>query len=121
MAGIYAQVDDGEFHDEEKPTWDDDINIDDIAPPMASSSKRKAKKSGKRSNTAGDEDEDDEMGEGDEVHGEGGEWDGDEWGGEEWDGTEETRKKKLQEYMDSLFELEFNDVVSAIRFQYRHL
>jgi len=61
MAGIYAQDDDGEFYDEEKPMWDDDINVDDIVPPVASSSNR----------------------------------------------------KRLQEYMDSLLELEFNDVVSA--------
>ena len=104
MAGIYTQDDNGEFYDEEKPTWDDDINVDDIVPPVASSSKKKSKKGKKKGDIAIDEDY--EMGEG-------GEWDE-----EEWDGTEEMRKKKLQEYMDSLLELEFNDVVSAFRFRY---
>ena len=96
MAGIYDQDDDGEFYDEEKPTWDDDINVDDIVPLVASSSKKKSKKDAKKRNAAVGEDEDYEM---------------EEYG--EWDGTEEMRKKKLQEYMDSLLELEFNDVVSA--------
>ena len=114
MAGIYAQDDDGGFHDEEKPTWDDDIDIDDIVPPMASSSKKKRdKKDRKKGKADVDEDGDYEMGEGGEVYGEDEEWD------EEWDGTEETRKKKLQEYMDSLLELEFNDVVSVNSLQ-RH-
>lgn len=31
---------------------------------------------------------------------------------EEWDGTEEMRKKKLDEYMDELYGMEFNDIVS---------
>lgn len=31
---------------------------------------------------------------------------------EEWDGTEEMRKRKLDEYMDELYGLEFNDIVS---------
>jgi len=134
MAGIYAQ-DDGEFHDEDKPTWDDDIDIDDIIPPTASSSKEKKrnkkdkkrnkkdkkrnkkdkkrnKKDKKKGKKADVEDEDYEMGEGDEAGREDEEWD------EEWDGTEEMRKKKLQEYMDSLLELEFNDVVSVNNSQY---
>jgi len=116
MAGVYAQDDDGGFYDEEKPTWDDDINVDDIVPPPASSSEgKKNKKDRKKGKSTGDEDEDYGMGEGDEAYREGGEWDD-----EEWDGTEEMRKKKLQEYMDSLLELEFNDVVSSTRFQYDH-
>ena len=116
MAGIYSQDDGGEFYDEEKPTWEDDIDIDDIVPPTASSSKKKNKKDRKKRKTANDDDEDYEMGEGDEAYEEDGEWDD-----EEWDGTEDMRKKKLQEYMDSLFELEFNDVVSALRFQQHFL
>ena len=119
MAEIYAQDDAGGFHDEEKPTWDDDIDIDDIAPSTVSSSKKgkkKSKKDGKKGKIVGDEDEDYEMDEGDGAYGEDGEWDD-----EEWDGTEEMRKRKLQEYMDSLLELEFNDVVSATRAQYHFL
>jgi len=109
MAGIYAKDDDGGFHNEEKPTWDDDIDIDDILPPTASSStgKKENKEDRKKGRAAGDEGEDYEMGESDEAYREDEEWD------EEWDGTEEMRKEKLQEYMNSLLELEFNDVVSA--------
>lgn len=33
---------------------------------------------------------------------------------EEWDGTEEMRKRKLDEYMDELHGLEFNDIVRAL-------
>jgi len=114
MAGMYAQDNDEEFYDEEKPAWDDEINIDDIVPPVASSSKKekKSKKDRKKGKKPGDGHEDHEMGEGGEAYGEDGEWD------DEWDGTEEMRKKKLQEYMDSLLELEFNDVVSATCFQH---
>ena len=114
MAGIYAPDDDGPFYEEEKPTWDDDIDIDDIVPPVASSSKKekkKSKKDKKKSKTTGDEDEDYELNEAGEAYGEEEEWDD-----EEWDGTEDMRKKKLQEYMDSLLELDFDDVVSVSRF-----
>jgi len=31
--------------------------------------------------------------------------------GEEWDGTDEMRKRKLDEYMEELYKLEFNDIV----------
>lgn len=30
---------------------------------------------------------------------------------EEWDGTDEMRKRKLDEYMEDLYKLEFNDIV----------
>ena len=118
MAEIYAQDNDEGFYDEEKPTWNDDIDIDDIVPPTASSSKKgkKNKKDGRKGKTVDVVDEDYGVGEDDEAYGEDGEWND-----EEWDGTEEMRKKKLQEYMDSLLELEFNDVVSAIRFQFNSL
>ena len=117
MARIYIRDDDEKFQDEEKPIWDEDINIDDIAPPVASSSKEEKK--GKRRKTKeknkSNEDGDYRLGDGDEAYGEGGEWDD-----EEWDGTEEMRKKKLEKYMDSLLELEFNDMASAIRVQSHH-
>ncbi|KAJ3525200.1 hypothetical protein NM688_g8440 [Phlebia brevispora] len=40
--------------------------------------------------------------------------------GEEWDGTEEMRKRKLEEYMDEVYGLEFNDIVAGMptRFKY---
>lgn len=102
MAGVYAQDDDGEFCEEDKPTWDDDINIDDIVPPVASSSRKKNKKDKKKG-----KDEDEEHGLSEEYEGYGED--------EEWDGTEEMRKRKVQEYMDSLLDLDFDDVVSAAR------
>lgn len=107
MAGIYAQDDDREFYDEEKPTWDDDINIDDIAPSVASSSKQKGRKKGKKTG-----DEGHGAGEDDEAYEEDWEWD------DEWDGTEEMRKKKLQEYLDSLSGLDFNDMASVVRLRH---
>ena len=33
-------------------------------------------------------------------------------GEEEWDGTEEMRKKVLNKYMDEIYGMDFNDVVS---------
>lgn len=30
---------------------------------------------------------------------------------EEWDGTEEMRKRKIREYMDEVYGMEFNDIV----------
>lgn len=30
---------------------------------------------------------------------------------EEWDGTEEMRKRKVQEYMDEVYGMDFNDMV----------
>ncbi|EGO00761.1 hypothetical protein SERLA73DRAFT_159447 [Serpula lacrymans var. lacrymans S7.3] len=39
---------------------------------------------------------------------------------EEWDGTEEMRKRKIQEYMDEVYGLDFNDMVAGMptRFKY---
>uniref|UniRef100_A0A5K1K0K2 43kDa secreted glycoprotein (Immunodominant antigen Gp43) n=1 Tax=Ganoderma boninense TaxID=34458 RepID=A0A5K1K0K2_9APHY len=39
---------------------------------------------------------------------------------EEWDGTEEMRKRKLEEYMDEVYGLDFNDMVGGMptRFHY---
>ncbi|KAJ3562423.1 hypothetical protein NP233_g9584 [Leucocoprinus birnbaumii] len=39
---------------------------------------------------------------------------------EEWDGTEEMRKRKLDEYMEEIYNLEFNDMVGDLptRFKY---
>jgi protein KRI1 len=36
---------------------------------------------------------------------------GDQWDEVEWDGTEEMRKHVLDQYMEELYELEFNDMV----------
>jgi protein KRI1 len=102
MGDIYGGAD-AEGPDEEKPTWDDDIDITDIVPEAESSKKTKKKKSKKKKGTEADEDgvdldamdadvyrdEDDEV----------------------WDGTEEMRKRVLDKYMDEISCLEFNDMV----------
>lgn len=103
MSKIYGADDDGV--DEEKPTWDDDLDIADIVPEEAESSSKKKKKKKKKA----DEDQYEDGVDVDDI-------DADvekQIGDEEWDGTEETRKQKLDQYMDELYELEFNDVVSS--------
>ncbi|KAF8625368.1 hypothetical protein AX15_005419 [Amanita polypyramis BW_CC] len=104
--------------DEDKPTWEDDIDIGDIyAPsgeqltPVPDVGKKKKKKKKKGENEVDEGGVDiDEM-DADVVK------DEDE---EEWGGTEEMRKRKLKEYMDGLDALDFNDVVGgrATRFRY---
>ncbi|KAI0359278.1 Krr1-domain-containing protein [Trametes cingulata] len=121
MAKIYANdaVDEGEEVDEEKPHWDDDIDITDIVPPEAEddadgASKKKKKKKKKKK----DEEGIDEGGvDVDEMDAEVERPPADE---EEWDGTEEMRKRKVQEYMDELYGLDFNDMVAGMptRFKY---
>lgn len=94
--------------DEEKPTWDDDIDITDIVPEESSSKKKKKKKKKKDEPEMEDGVDVDEM-DADVVRDD-----------EEWDGTEEMRKRKLDEYMDELYGLEFNDMVAGMptRFKY---
>ncbi|KZT04845.1 Krr1-domain-containing protein [Laetiporus sulphureus 93-53] len=117
MAELYERDDEGEIDDEEKPDWDDDIDITDIAPPEeeASTSKKSKKKKKKKSV------DDDRMDEGgvdvDEMDAEAEDPAIDD---EEWDGTEDMRKRRLDEYMDELYGLEFNDMVGDMptRFKY---
>lgn len=123
MAKIYA--DDEVYEDEEelvdeKPQWDDDIDIGEIIVPEddedgdGASKKKKKKKKKKKGEDEMDEggvdiadmDADVERAPGDE---------------EEWDGTEEMRKKKLDEYMDEIYGLDFNDVVCTTPSSLRHL
>ncbi|TDL23117.1 Krr1-domain-containing protein [Rickenella mellea] len=124
MAGIYGDdeqlEEDADDVDVEKPTWDDDIDITDIVPPVTAteshvtSQSKKKKKKKKRDEEAMDldgvdvdaMDADVEMPVVDEE--------------EEWDGTEEMRKQKVDEYMDELYGLEFNDMVGDLptRFKY---
>ena len=102
--------------DDEKPTWDDDIDITDIVPPSeneddnpaeASSSKKKKKKKKQK----GSEDDADMGGvDIDEMDAEVERPPAEE---EEWDGSEEMRKRALEKYMDELYELEFNDMVGS--------
>lgn len=99
--------------DDEKPTWDDDIDITDIAPPSeneddgpaeASSSKKKKKKKkkeGKDDVDMGGVDIDEMDAEVERAE------------EQEWDGSEEMCKRALEKYMDELYELEFNDIVGS--------
>jgi len=106
-------VDRGEAEDEDgvrygpdgKPVWDDDIDIgnivmsDDDAKPVENKKKKKKKKKGG---------EDEDLGVGIDA------MDADiapDPMEEEWDGTEEMRKRKLDEYMDGIYKLDFNDMV----------
>lgn len=120
MAKLYAN-DEGTFGeddvvDDEKPTWDDDIDVADIIPPDTEdedadgTSKKKKKKKKKK---GGDEAMDDGGVDVDEMDAdvERPPLGDDE---EEWDGTEEMRKRKLEEYMDELFGLDFNDMVRSL-------
>jgi protein KRI1 len=103
--------------DDEKPTWDDDIDVGDIVPPRgdevtratAAKERKKAKKKERRKRTEHDVDASgvdlDEM-DADAPNDGGSKWDE-----VEWDGTEEMRKRVLDQYMDDLYELEFNDMV----------
>ncbi|KAK7691350.1 hypothetical protein QCA50_004746 [Cerrena zonata] len=109
--------------DDDKPHWDDDIDIGDIVPPGAldsdhdgengeGESKKKKKKKKKKAT--------DEWNEGgvdvDDM-------DADvltKKDTDDWDGTEEMRKRVLEKHLDEVYDLEFNDVVAGIptRFKY---
>ncbi|KAL0574812.1 Kinetochore protein Spc24 [Marasmius crinis-equi] len=113
MGGLYG--DDAEYDDDEKPTWDDDIDIGDIyvsgeEQPAESSKKEKKKKKKKKGEVQEDGVDLDDMDADVEKMGD----------DEEWDGTEEMRKRKLDEYMDEIYGLEFNDMVGGMptRFKY---
>ena len=110
MAKIYGQDEVDEFEgDIEKPTWDDDIDITDIVPPEDEASEKKSKKK-KKKKKGKDEDVDADGVDIDEM-------DADvqmNMDDEYWDGTEEMRKKKLDEYMDEVYGLEFNDMASLL-------
>ncbi|KAG1824420.1 KRI1-like family C-terminal-domain-containing protein [Suillus subaureus] len=105
---------DPEAHD---PVWDDNLDIDDIIPPsqpaQSSSSSKKKKKKQKKKKKDNDNDEgvDIDSMDADVVR---------EFDEEDWDGTEEMRKRKVDEYMDEVYGLEFNDMVAGMptRFKY---
>ncbi|KAG5650999.1 hypothetical protein H0H81_010258 [Sphagnurus paluster] len=111
MAELYGNDDVG---DEEKPHWDDDIDIGEIPldddEPIKKTKKKKKKKKGN------DNDEEDAGVDVDAMDADVERIEDD----EEWDGTEEMRKRKLNEYMDEIYGLDFNDIVGDIptRFKY---
>jgi protein KRI1 len=103
MSKIYG-LDEGDFGDDEKPIWDDDIDITDIVPEESESKKKKKKKKKKAGEEQAEDGVDVDDMDADVVKQD----------DEEWDGTEEMRKRKLDEYMDELYGLEFNDMVCGI-------
>ena len=127
MAGLFDKYDEdgeddgawaGEFADDDsdgKPKWDDDIDIGDIDLPdddavafhedsRKSNGEKKKKKKKKKKD---DEDEDGAV----DIDAMDAEIQQDD---EEWDGTEEMRKRKLNEYMDEVYGLDFNDIVGFL-------
>ncbi|KAJ7032731.1 KRI1-like family C-terminal-domain-containing protein [Mycena alexandri] len=123
MAGLYAlnggeEEEGAEFEDDtEKPTWGEDVDIGDIRmSPEASTSKAEKKKK-KKKKKKGEEDDDEGVDvdamDADAIPAPGGD-------DEEWDGTEEMRKRKLDEWMDEVYALDFNDLVGGMptRFHY---
>jgi protein KRI1 len=120
MAAIQAETDGlTAGRDDEKPTWDDDIDIGDIIPPQeddvphttASRERKKEKKKEKKKRMKGDNDAGVDV---DEMDAEAPKEDRSKWDEVEWDGTEEMRKRVLDQYMSELYELEFNDMVRTI-------
>ncbi|KAJ8076653.1 Kinetochore protein Spc24 [Marasmius tenuissimus] len=114
MSGLYG--DDAEYDEDDKPTWDDDIDIGDIyvsddEQPAKSSKKEKKKKKKKNKETTneGGVDIDDMDADVERVEDD-----------DEWDGTEEMRKRKLDEYMDDIYGLEFNDMVGGMPTRFRY-
>lgn len=90
--------------DNERPVWDDDIDVPGFEPgPSATPDLSRKKKKKKKSETDGHDagvDVDDMDADNPGFNAE-----------EAWDGTEEMRKRKVQEYMDDIYGMEFNDVV----------
>lgn len=106
MTSLYGN--DEDFADD-KPQWEDDIDIGDIVldeeEPESSTKKKKKAKKKKEKEPVEEEDGVDV----DEMDADVARAEDDE---EEWDGTEEMRKRKLDEYMDEIYGLDFNDMVS---------
>lgn len=106
MGDIYGQ-DEDEPLDDDKPQWDDDIDIGDIVANEdedAPSDKKKKKKKKKQKSVASEDEGGVNV---DEMDADVERFEDE----EEWDGTEEMRKRKLDEYMDEIYGLEFNDIV----------
>ena len=106
MANLYDGVEDeedvGEIDEDGKPIWEDDIDIGPVV------NKKDEKKKKKRKKRGGEDEEDlgvdvdamDVLIHKTELS-----------AGEEWDGTEEMRKRKFDEYMEEIYNYEFNDMV----------
>ena len=119
MAAVLALADTdgvGTGEDDDKPTWDDDIDVDDIIPkeaPLTSAVKerKKMKKKEKKKRMVEDEANAVDV---DEMDADVPRAGGSRWDEVEWDGTEEMRKRVLDQYLEEINELEFNDMVRPI-------
>jgi len=122
MAAVLAETDaDG---NDKKPNWDDDIDIDDIASPSrdnarlsAAKERKKAKKKERKVMLREDEADAVDV---DEMDADRPANSGTRWDEVEWDGTEEMRKHLLDQYMEELYELEFNDMVRPHSLPFPH-
>ncbi|KAG6861693.1 hypothetical protein C0995_013262 [Termitomyces sp. Mi166 len=110
MAELYHDDDDV---DDQKPQWDEDIDIGNIPIDDAEPTTQKKKKKKKKA-----KDEDDDAGVDIDAMDADVERAADD--DEEWDGTEEMRKRVLDKYMDEIYGLDFNDLVGDLptRFKY---
>lgn len=96
--------------DDDKPHWDDDIEIDDIIgegnADEAMPNKKRKRKEKEAASQPGYGEIDEDLMDAEVAHS----WDIEE---AQWDGTEESRKRLMDKYMDEVYGLEFNDMVSA--------
>jgi protein KRI1 len=117
MADMYGGEDadaaDEEAVDDEKPTWNDDIDITDIVPAEGAGEPKKKKKKSKKKKDAGDADADG-------VDLAAMDADAPPEDEEEWDGTEEMRKRVLARHLDELAALDFNDLVGDLPTRFRY-
>jgi len=118
--GAYA-VDASELHsgqcsrfltlrqDDEKPHWADNIEIDDIigAESELTKSKKKKRKAKDVEAQANYDEVDEDLMNAEVAHS----WETEE---AQWDGSEESRKRLMDRYMDEVYGLDFNDMVSGL-------
>lgn len=108
LTGVSLQVDG-------KPVWNDDIDVSDLVPSEKKSKKQKKKEERRKLKTAATAGDDDGV----DIDAMDADATRETFSGmdvddEEWDGTEEMRRRKLDEYMDELYGMEFTDIVSII-------
>lgn len=125
MAAVLAETDGaGADGNDKKPTWDDDIDIGDIIPPSRddarSSAAKERKKAKKKERKKRMEEDGADAVDVDEMDADALARSGTRWDEVEWDGTEEMRKHVLNQYMEELNELEFNDMVRPLSQQFPH-
>ena len=129
MAAVLAEVDGVDaagFADEEKPAWEDDIDIGDIVPEKENVAgpstlnnrerKKEKKKEKKRKRKEAEVEVDAEEFDGVDVDAMDADAPEPELDEEDWDGTEEMRKRVLDKYVEQLYGLEFNDMVCSLSY-----